>query len=157
MRETALKFLSIPLILGMIGCQKTPTSQDVRMGTAQIQCSTARCQSHNSGSYDAYVFVTASGCSTIGYDLKASGATTVTCGGGTCAGSISQWVDTTGATNPVFSQGSYSICTAIYFNGPAPIPPADHLSDAGNTVTRTQSYAFVQGTNSFRVTLSTDL
>lgn len=81
-----------------------------------LACTTGSCSSVT-GSRQFVVYITNAGCTNPEFDARLSGAGSVSCAGGSCAGTVNSWVNSSGDAVTLIAASNWDFCAFIYFNG----------------------------------------
>ena len=125
-------FLLLTASLGLFSCTEN-SNTITKIPNVEMTCATSPCQSaQNSGSKDAYVIITLSGCAPdqVDLDAVASGSTTASClSSVSCTGTVSSWRDRNGNAITEMISTSYYICSRINFDNTIGASSGDEYSE----------------------------
>ena len=119
-----------------LGCSESAaTGAPVPIPSVYVNCTTANCRSAISPNPKIFVTFTTSGCDNPYYGATISSSTSaITCSSTLgCYGSMTQWVDSTGATVHTLPSGTYSLC-GVVDRSPMSYPTQLGSEDAVGTI-----------------------
>jgi hypothetical protein len=123
-------------VMALLGCSESAaTGVPVPIPSVYVNCTTANCRSAISPNPKIFVTFTTSGCDNPYYGATISSSTSsITCSSSLgCYGSMTQWVDSTGASVHTLPSGTYSLC-GVVDRSPESYPTQLGSEDAVGTI-----------------------
>ncbi|CAN5396538.1 hypothetical protein BH10BDE1_BH10BDE1_19590 [soil metagenome] len=151
MHSARIAAVSLLINFLIAGCaERSGTGKSVAIPIVSLSCGTAHC--HQNIPAKAYIVYTTSSCSNASFGETVAGSTTLTCNGGGCSGTVTNFTDGSGSSANTMPDGFYSICVVLDFD-------SNYIGTAvtGDTTGALNNTQITNGTTTRSVTSFADL
>ena len=131
-------FLLFSVCVLNFGCESAGTGTPVPIPNIEIDCTTSKCTTTATGTYEVVINVTGSGCAVDQIDLNPviTGTANIICTNGSgCSGTVTSWRDNNGNTTTEVVSSTYSVCGWLDLDNSSAKNPNDAFADENLLIT----------------------